>query len=197
MTVRLDVTDLAAFSRKTDTRFSLNFLYVLCRVLNSRDDYRLGCLWQSGELICWDRIHPTQYIFFDETETCTPVYTTYDPDYEWFYPAAEADMAVAQKRRTYALDMENHPNWFDASYIPWVSYDALNLELPDGHLWFNPIVNWGRWREENGRLMMPVTVRLNHAAADGYGLALVFRLLEQETAAFVSRAARKESENDR
>ena len=26
--------------------------------------------------------------------------------------------------------MENHPNWFDASYISWLSYDSLNIELP-------------------------------------------------------------------
>lgn len=34
---------------------------------------------------------------------------------------------------------------------------------------------------------MPVTVRLNHAVADGYLVATVFRLLEQEINAVVSR----------
>ena len=83
------------------------------------------------------------------------------------------------------VDMANHPNWFDASFISWLSYDSLNIELPDGHLYFAPIVNWGKYREENGRLVMPVTVRLNHAIADGYLVANVFRLLEQEIKAFV------------
>ena len=80
------------------------------------------------------------------------------------------------------LDAANHPNWFDASYISWLSYDSLNLELPDGNLYFAPIVNW-----ENGRLMMPVSVRLNHAIADGYLVANVFRLLEQEIKSFAAR----------
>jgi chloramphenicol O-acetyltransferase len=80
----------------------------------------------------------------------------------------------------YGLDMVNHPNWFDASFISWLSYDSLHLELPDGNLYFAPIINWGKYREENGRLVMPVTVRLNHAIADGYLVANVFRLLEQE-----------------
>ena len=31
---------------------------------------------------------------------------------------------------------------------------------------------------------MPVSVRMNHAAADGYLVANVFRLLEKEMAAF-------------
>ena len=34
---------------------------------------------------------------------------------------------------------------------------------------------------------MPVSVRMNHAVADGYLIANVFRLLEKEIAVFVSR----------
>ena len=184
MTARLDVTELAARSKRTGTKFSLNFLYLLCRALNARDDYRMGYLWESDELICYDRIHPTQYVFHEDTETCTPVYTHYCEDYARFYRGAAEDLERARLTRDYGLDVKNHPNWFDASYIPWLSYDALNIELPDGYLFFAPIVNWGRYREENGRLLMPVSVRLNHAVADGYLVAMVFRLLQREIDAF-------------
>ena len=110
-------------------------------------------------------------------------YTEYDPDYRIFYARALADLEAAQQTRAYGLDAEHHPNWFDASCVPWLSYDALHLELPDGYLYFSPIVNWGAYREENGRFMMPVTVRLNHAAADGYQIARVFRLIAEEICA--------------
>ena len=189
MTSRLDVTDLAAFSQSTGTKFYVNFLYVLSRVLNSRDDYRMSYLWQTQQVIVYDQINPVQYIFHEDTETCSPVYTEYQADYSAFYAACSADIFQAQQRREYGLDMENHPNWFDASYISWLSYDALHVELPDGYLYLLPIVNWGRYRLENGRLLMPVSVRLNHAAADGYLLAKVFLLLAQELAAFCSSAS--------
>ena len=185
MTARIDVTNLAAYSKKTETKFYINFLYILSKVMNSREDYRMGYLWQTDELICYDVINPTQYVFHEDTETCTPVYTEYDEDYEKFYAAALRDVEEAKKTREYELDMQNHPNWFDASFISWLSYDSLNLELPDGNLYFAPIVNWGKYREENERLVMPVTVRLNHAIADGYLVANVFRLLEQEIKLFV------------
>jgi chloramphenicol O-acetyltransferase type A len=180
MTARVDVTDLAAWSKETGTKFYLNFLYALTKVLNSRDDYRMGYLWQTDELICWERIHPTQYVFHEDTETCSPVYSTWYEDYDTFYAAALADLEKAKQTREYGLDAANHPNWFDASFISWLSYDAMNIELPDGYLYFAPIVNWGKYREENGRLVMPVSVRLNHAVADGYLVAKVFALLEKE-----------------
>ena len=186
MTARLDVTALAEASKRAGTKFHINFLYLLSKALNSREDYRMGYLWQTDELICWDAINPTQYVFHEDTETCTPVYTVYDPDYETFYRNAAADIERAKAAREYGLDAESHPNWFDASCIPWLSYDSLNVELPDGYLFFAPIVNWGKYREENGRLMMPVTVRLNHAIADGYLLAKVFRLLQKEIETFAA-----------
>ena len=187
VTARVDVTDLVTYSKKNGTKFYLNFLYLLSKVLNSREDYRMGYLWQTEELICYDVIHPTQYVFHDDTETCTPVYSTYYEEYGTFYDAALRDLEEAKKTRTYGLDMLNHPNWFDASYISWLSYDSLHVELPDGYLHFAPIVNWGKYREENGRLVMPLTVRLNHAIADGYLVANVFRLLEKEIDLFVGR----------
>ena len=185
MTARVDVTELVKASKAAGTKFYINFLYILSKVINSREDYRMGYIWQTEELICWDEVDPTHYVFHEDTETCTPVYTRYDADYDTFYKNAAEDIERAKSTREYALDSAGHPNSFDASYISWLSYDALNIELPDGYLYFAPIINWGRYREENGRLMMPVSVRLNHAVADGFLVANVFRLLQREMEAFV------------
>ena len=186
MTARIDVTELVKHSKATGTKFYINFLYLLTKVINSRDDYRMQYLWQTDELICYDVVNPIQYVFHEDTETCTPVYTTYYENYEEFYKNALSDVESAKNTREYLLDSANHPNWFDASYVSWLSYDSLNVELPDGYIYLLPIINWGKYREENGRLMMPLTVRLNHAVADGYLVANVFRLLEKEIASFTS-----------
>lgn len=184
ITARIDVTELYKKSKATDTKFYLNFLYILCKVLNSREDYRMGYLWQTDTLVCYDKINPVQYVFHDDTETCSIAYSEYYEDYKTFYAKALEDLEKAKQTREYGLDSANHPNWFDASYISWLSYDSLNIELPDGHLYFSPIINWGKFRKENERLMMPVTVRMNHAVADGYLIAKVFKLLEKEVSEF-------------
>lgn len=184
ITARVDVTELYKKSKATDTKFYLNFLYILCKVLNSREDYRMGYLWQTDTLVCYDKINPVQYVFHDDTETCSIAYSEYYEDYKTFYAKALEDLEKAKQTREYGLNSANHPNWFDASYISWLSYDSLNIELPDGHLYFSPIINWGKFRKENERLMMPVTVRMNHAVADGYLIAKVFKLLEKEVSEF-------------
>jgi len=134
MTARIDVTELVDYSKQSNTKFYINFLYLLSKVLNSRDDYKMAYFWDSDQLVCYDVINPIQYVFHDDTETCTPVYTTYNENYELFYNSALEDVEKAKTTREYGLDTANHPNWFDASYISWISYDSLNIELPDGYL---------------------------------------------------------------
>jgi chloramphenicol O-acetyltransferase type A len=180
VTARVDVTDLKEFSKSTGTSFYLNFLYVLSKTLNSREDYRFYWDYQTRQMRLYDRINPRQYVFHEDTETITVVYSEYYDDYKTFYNAAKADLEKGKSTREYGLDDAAHPNWFDASSLPWLSFDSMTVELPDGYLYFNPIVNWGKFREENGRLMMPVAIRLNHASADGFLAALFYKNLEKE-----------------
>lgn len=185
ITARVDVTKLYDYSKKTNTKFYINFLYLLSKTLNTRDDYKIFYRFQTQELLVFDKINPVHYIFHDDTETCTPVYSEYFENYTKFYDGCLKDIEKAKSTREYGLDYFGHPNWFDASYISWLSYDSLNIELPDGHLHFMPLVNWGKFREENGKKLMPLTVRLNHAVADGYLVASVFKILEKEIENFV------------
>ena len=188
MTARIDVTPLINYSKKTNTKFYINFLYILSKVLNSKEDYRMSYLYETDELICYDIINPIQYVFHDDTKTCTPVYTKFYKDYMTFYKNAVDDVNMAKNTKKYMLDTINHPNYFDASYISFLSYDSFNIELPDGYLHFLPIINWGKYRLENDKYVMPLSVRLNHAVADGYHIALVFRLIEEEIIHFVSNS---------
>ena len=110
MTARIDVTDLVHHSKETGTKFYINFLYILSKVLNSREDYRMGYLKETNELICYDVINPIQYIFHEDTETFTLVYTEYDEDYEKFYKTALRDAEEAKKTREYGFDIMNHPS---------------------------------------------------------------------------------------
>lgn len=184
ITAKIDVTKLYDVSKKSNTKFYLNFLYILSKVLNSRDDYKMSYNWEGDEVICYDQINPTQYAFNEETETCTPVYSTYYEDYKKFYDEALKDLEEGKKNKGPVFKSPDHFNWFDASYISWVNYESLHIELPDGYLYFLPIVSWGKFKEEDGKKMMPVTIRMNHAIADGYIISLVYKLLEEEIEKF-------------
>lgn len=183
ITAKVDVTALAEHSRRTGTKFYINFLYLLSSVLNSREDYRIQMLYPENELVVFDTISPAHYIFHEDTETCTVVYTDFCEDYEDFYRRCTEDIQRAKSTREYGIRPESR-NFFDASYLSWLCYDALHIELPDGYPHYLPIINWGHYEETNGRLMLPLSVRINHAVADGYLISKVFLLLQEKIAQF-------------
>lgn len=180
MTASLDVTALRSLAKTKGRKFHIDFLYLLTKTINSREVYRLGYRYKEKQLVCFDQMNPTHYVFREDSETCTPVYTEYDPNYEVFYKRAYEDIEKAKKSEGYSIDEKNHENYFDASYISWITYDSFNIELPDGYLYFQPIINWGRYKENNGVFLMPFTLRMNHAVADGFHVANFFRLLQKE-----------------
>lgn len=92
ITNKIDVTRLVEISKKSGTKFYINFLYIISKVLNSREDYRISYLYNTNELIVYNKINPTQYVFREDTETCIPVYTEYFSDYKVFYKACEDDI---------------------------------------------------------------------------------------------------------
>lgn len=49
VTSKIDVTDLYNWSKKCGTKFYINFLYTLSKVLNSHDDYKMEYRCQTEE----------------------------------------------------------------------------------------------------------------------------------------------------
>lgn len=180
ITQSIDVTKLLRVSKESGSKFYINFLYLLSKTMNSRDDYKLGYFFETDTLVLLDKISPEHYVFHDDTETFTAVHTEYDEDYKVFYDRCAKDIEEGKKRRDAGfLECGKDIGYFDASCIPWIDYNSLNIELPDGYLYFAPIVNWGKYHDENGKMKMPVTVRMNHAVGDGYHLAKFFMTLQK------------------
>lgn len=185
ITSDVDVTSLVAFCKDNGLNFYITFLFLLSKILNSKEDYRYSYDFRSGEVRLYKKVSPSHYIFHDDTKTFTICYTEYDKDFATFYARAKNDIEKAKARRDYGLD-DAHPNYFDASYISWINYSSLNIELPDGYIYLNPIINWGRYTEKEGKLMLPLSVRMNHAIADGYHISYVFTCLSAFIQEFVS-----------
>lgn len=62
------------------------------------------------------------------------------------------------------------PNVHNFSSIPWLHYTEINLNLYTDGDFLPPIITVGQAAEQNGRLMLPVTLQIHHSVADGLGM---------------------------
>ena len=98
MTSRVDVTDLYAASKAAGRKFYIDFLYLLSKTLNSREDYRMVWDWKQEKLMVYDKVNPAHYIFHEDTETFSVVYSAYHENYERFYSECQADIEAGKKK---------------------------------------------------------------------------------------------------
>ena len=67
---------------------------------------------------------------------------------------------------------------FNISAVPWTSFRSLHLELPEANDYLLPIFTLGRYREENGRTLLPLAVQVHHGVTDGFHVGRFFSRLQ-------------------
>lgn len=71
-------------------------------------------------------------------------------------------------------------NLFNVSMIPWTSFEGFNLNLQKGYEYLLPIFTIGRYREQEGRFVLPLAVQVHHAVCDGFHLSRFVQELQQQ-----------------
>lgn len=171
MTDDIDVTDLRDACHKSGRSFYITMLYLVSKVINSHDEFKLRAVdspkFEHLMPAVWDRVDPVHNVFHEDSETYTSTFTVYDPDYEVFYDHCTDD--IARTRRLKVMSVPAGENTFEASCMPWRHFTSIGAAAESIPL--SPIVAWGKFTEKDGRCMMPLSIQISHAAADGYHLA--------------------------
>ena len=181
MTVDIDITSLIREIKARGLRFYPTMIWIVSRLMNARDEFKYH-LTEDGELIRWDYVSPSYTDFNTETEKFNKFVTEYSESFYEFYERCVSD---CERHRNESGFMPNQPkNVFDISCLPWTTYKSLDLHIyTDGKSLF-PIVIWGKYREENGKILLPVTAMLHHAVCDGFTVSRFFSELQSAVNGF-------------
>ena len=71
------------------------------------------------------------------------------------------------------------PNTFDVSCLPWVRYRSFDMHIFDSGTYLAPVVTWGKYAREGARTVLPVSLNIHHAVADGFHLSRFFLELQE------------------
>lgn len=181
LTVDVDVAPLAAFAKKSGLKFYPLMIWVVSKVVNSHEEFKYS--WDAeGNLIQWDVLSPSYADFHKEDENFTKMATPFSEDLFEFHSR------FVQDRKTYRnvrAVVENQPkNFFDVSCLPWVRYRHFDVHVFDEGKFLAPVITWGKYEEEHGKLVMPLTMNIHHAVADGFHLSRFFKEVQRRIDSF-------------
>lgn len=176
LTVDVDVTNLKAYSKVHHLDFYPLMVWVVSKIINAHDEFKYG--WDAdGNLIKWDFVSPSYTDFHTEDENFTKMVTEHSEDLLVFYGRMTTDR---ERHKNDRAVLEDQPkNFFDVSCLPWVRYAHFDVHVFDEGKFLAPVVTWGKYESKDGKLIMPLTMNIHHAVADGFHLSRFFNEVQE------------------
>ena len=174
MTVKLDITRL----RHSNQKLYPAMLYAITKIVNRHEEFRMG-LDEKGEPGFYDEMLPAYTVFHEDAETFSSLWTSWNPQYEQFLQAYEADLRAFGGEHAMLAKPDVPPNTFPISMIPWASFEGFNLNVKDPYRFLSPIFTMGKFYEENGKILLPFSVQIHHGACDGFHVCRFLNELQE------------------
>ena len=147
-------------------------MWVVCSAVNSRKEFRMG-YDEQGNVGIWDYVSPYYAHFHKEDEQFVKLATAYHPDFYTFYQRFLMDQEKYKDYRGFDLK-EIPPNVFDVSCLPWIKYKSFDIHVFDEGKYLAPVVTWGKYETSDGKTLLPLSMNIHHAVADGWHLSRFF-----------------------
>lgn len=175
ITVDIDVGPLRDTLREWGVSFTVGLVYVLGRAANAVPAFRQRVRGET--VIEHEVVHPAITVLRSGElfSFCT---LPYDEDFARFSSEAAARIDHARASESLYASGEDEDDLLFMTALPWISFSGFlhpaPLDPPD----FVPRIAWGRFREQDGRLAMPLNVQAHHGLIDGIHAARFFERVE-------------------
>ena len=179
-TIRLDVSRLYDFCKATGHRFFPTVIVLVAKAANQMPEFRM-VLSPEGKPGIWNYVSPVYSIWHEDDKTFSSICTEWIEDGEGLYRSIVDDMARYAEHRGHIVSPILQ-NILPTSCEPDLDFESFHVQ-PCGDAVYTqsvaPLIIWGKMTKHDGRRTMPMTVSINHLAADGYHLSQFFKNLQE------------------
>ena len=176
ITVNVDITELLQVIKAKKLPFFFTICYCVSRSANQIAEFRQRIL--DNQIIEYDHCRTSHTVALSDGTYC---YCDLDSSYSFedYISYAAQEQEKAKQMNSITEEPEDALDKFFVSTIPWVSYTALINPSPipaDS----NPRFTWGKYFEQNDKVLLPVSVLCHHALVDGLHISKFYELLSEQ-----------------
>ncbi len=162
--VNIDITHFLDVVRKNNLSLYYSLVFAVTTTANECENfcYRI----RDGRVILHEKTHPsfTDMTPGDDQFKIVTMDLTGD-----LFGFSELARAASRKQTRYFPDATagRRDDLIYITCLPWISFTAMSHTIrlnPDDAA---PRISWGKYFRENDRVLLPFSVQLNHALADG------------------------------
>ncbi len=175
--VNVDCTAAYSHCKKQGISFFLYYMYQSAKAVNQVENFRYRLI--DGDIYLFDRVHPSTTVARQDHSFGFALFE-YSDDFEAFCANAKAKIAEVQ---TYSgLRIEENTRRVDVVHCtttPWFSFTGAKHEKSIRCGESIPKFVFGKFFEQDGRKLMPVSINVHHGLVDGYHVAKYLSLFQE------------------
>lgn len=181
ISVEIDVTNTYALVKKQNRKFFPAYLYLASKLIAEQQEFRISNL--NGNLGYYEVLHPSYACFHEDDNTMSNMWTEFNPNFEIFYDNYMKDQADFANNHGILAKPDMPPeNNCMIGMLPWIEFKSYS-PIPYANInYYFPVIQAGKFFERKGRKIMPLSITVHHAVADGYHVSLFLEKFQSEMA---------------
>jgi chloramphenicol O-acetyltransferase type A len=177
---QVDITALLKFlSDRGDLSISLAYHYFALRLANEIESFRYRL--RNGRVLIHDVIHGGTTVLMPN-DVFTLAYFDYFRDFEQFMREAQEAIGLVKAGDGALRPLDDDDARLHFTTLPWIAFTsfshARNWKREDSI----PKIAFGKFSDVNGRTMLPISVEVHHALADGVHVGKYLNRMEEALA---------------
>ena len=185
LTVDVDITRMRAVCKEAGIKFFPAYVWLVTACLNRQTEFRVA--EKDGQIGYYDFLTPLYASFHEEDKTFSLMWTEYTDDFLQFHQAYLENQAQFGHNHGVLCQPQTPPpaNAYTVSCVPWVSFTHFAVHSYENKPYYFPSVEAGKFFEEAGRILMPLSITCHHATTDGYHIKCFLDSLQQDINGFM------------
>ena len=161
VTFEVDVTNFYKKVKAQNLSFTLSMVYAVCKCGNEIENFRYRFL--NGEIVLFDKIDTAFTLLNEETELFKVVNVPFVENLQDYVKLAKK--IAASQKEYFTKPLGN--DIFQCSPMPFLTYTHISHTISGKKNSSTPLFDWGKFRNVDGKLLMPLSVQAHHSFVDG------------------------------
>lgn len=174
VTVNVDVTKLKAYCKENDYSFFIASIFFSQQALAQVENFRYRLV--DGEVRCYNTLKAGSTVLL-KNNTFGFNYFEETNDFKQFHAKASASIEEIRNNPEF-IPREGGSHMVYYSVTPWFTFTSFQHARRFDKYDAIPRIVFGKYFEQNGKLLMPVSVEAHHALVDGYHVGLYVAAFE-------------------
>lgn len=168
LTTNIDITELRQTVKEAGLKFFPVYLWLVTKNLNRQTEFKVA--EKDGVLGFYDKLTPLYASFHEDDHTFSLMWTEYSDSFLQFYQSYCENQGRFGSVHGVLSQPQTPPpaNSYTISCIPWVDFTHFAVHSYENKPYYFPSVEAGGFFEQDGKIIMPLSLTCHHATTDGY-----------------------------